>query len=183
LSNPKDRKGEMPVSTRKLITIASVVLLALRAGGNVSTASFTHDGPTVVVLESVEAIPGVRQVEVRWTTISELDTAGFNVMRSTSAGGPWEQANAYLIIALGVAPGGADYSFVDTGLTGGITYYYYIRGVTASGSPPTDDYTDYIRSATPKHGIYLPIVLGPPPTDGHTRSDERPQTRNTAWQD
>jgi hypothetical protein len=146
------------MNTRRPITMALAILLGLCILGNVSAAAFTNDDPTVVELDSVEAIPGVAQVEVRWTTLTELDTVGFNVMRSTSADGPWEQANDLLVWAQGSGLRGADYRFPDTGLTGGITYYYYIQGVKASDPMQKDDYTDYICSATPRHGSYLPFI-------------------------
>jgi hypothetical protein len=146
------------MSVRKPVIVALAVLMGLCAGGDVSNISIAQDNPTAVQLESVEAIPGVARVEVLWTTVSELDAAGFNVMRSTSEFGPWVQANDYLIIATGTGTSGADYSFLDTGLTGGIEYYYYLQEVLATSG--TQDYLgDWIRSATPLHGVYLPLII------------------------
>jgi hypothetical protein len=150
----------MLVNTRKSTVIVLGIWLGLWVLGNVASAACTEEEPTAVVLDSVEAIPGVARVEVRWTTVSELDTAGFHVMRSTSADGPWERANDDLILGQGDAVAGASYSFMDTGLAGGVTYYYYIQEVTASGIPPTHDWKgEWIRSATPKYGTYLPLVI------------------------
>lgn len=146
------------MSTRRPITMALAVLLGLCILGNASAAAFPGDDPTEVRLKSVEAIPGVAQVEVRWTTLSELDTAGFNVMHSTSAGGPWEQANKNLILAQGEGMSGASYSFTDTGLAGGITYTYFIQELTNTGG--TNNYRgEWIRSATPRHGFFLPFIV------------------------
>jgi hypothetical protein len=150
----------MLVNTKKSTAIVLGIWLGLWILGNVVSATYTNDDPTAVVLDSVEAIPDVARVDVRWATVSELDTAGFHVMHSTSADGPWERANDDLILAEGEATSGASYRFMDTGLAGGVTYYYYIQEVTASGSPPTHDYKDeWIRSATPKYGTYLPLVV------------------------
>jgi len=100
----------------------------------------------------------VAKVEVRWTTVSELDAAGFNVMRSTSESGPWVQANDYLIIAMGIGTGGAVYSYVDSGLAGGVEYYYHLQEVLTTGG--TQDYRgEWVRSATPRHGFYLPLMV------------------------
>jgi hypothetical protein len=145
------------MSVRKPVIVALAVLMGLCASGDVSNVSIAQDAPTAVQLESVEAIPGVARVEVLWTTVSELDAAGFNVMRSTSESGPWVQANDYLIIAIGTGMSGADYSFQDTGLTGGIEYYYHLQEVLNTGG--TQDYLgEWIRSATPLHGVYLPLI-------------------------
>jgi hypothetical protein len=146
------------VSRRRLIVIGMVALLGLYAGGTVSDATFAHNDPTAVTLDWVDAIPGTAQVEVQWATTTELDTAGFNVLRSTSESGPWEQANDYLIVAQGNNTGGAEYSFPDVGLTGGIKYYYMLQEIPLSGAP--HDFTDKIVSATPDFGVYLPIVIG-----------------------
>ena len=146
------------MSVRKPVIVALAVLMGLCTGGDVSNISIAQDNPTAVQLESVEAIPGVARVEVLWTTVSELDAAGFNVMRSTSEFGPWVQANDYLIIAIGEGTSGADYSFLDTGLTGGIEYYYHLQEVLTTGG--TQDYLgEWIRSATPLHGVYLPLIV------------------------
>lgn len=144
------------MNRRRLIVIGMVALLGLYAGGTVSNATFAHNDPTAVTLDWVDAIPGTAQVEVQWATTIELDTAGFNVLRSTSESGPWEQANDYLILAYGEMSG-AQYSFVDTGLAGGITYYYMLQEIQLTGDPI--NYTGYIRSATPDHGTYLPLVI------------------------
>ena len=146
------------MSVRKPVIIVLAMLLGLCAGGGVSNISIAQDNPTAVQLESVEAIPGVAQVEVLWTTVSELDAAGFNVMRSTSEFGPWVQANEYLIIAIGGEMRGADYNFVDTGLAGGVEYYYHLQEVLNTGG--SQDYRgEWVRSATPLHGVYLPLMV------------------------
>jgi hypothetical protein len=145
------------VSTRQPVVIALVVLLGLCPGGYVSAAVHTNDGPTAVYLKSVDAIPGACYIEVRWSTYAELDTAGFNVMRSTSEAGPWEQANESAILALGGEHSEHDYSFVDNGVTVGVTYYYYIQEILESGG--TQDYAgEWIRSAKVE-GAYLPLIL------------------------
>lgn len=145
------------MSVKKPVIVALAVLMGLCAGGRISNTSSAQDNPTAVQLESVEAIPGVARVEVLWTTVSELDAAGFNVMRSTSEFGPWLQANDYPIIAMGTMSG-ADYSFPDTGLTGGVEYYYHLQEVLTTGG--TQDYLgEWIRSATPLHGVYLPLII------------------------
>jgi len=146
------------MSARKPVIIVLMLLLGWWVLGNVSSATFVNNNPAAVILGNVEAIAGPAQVEIRWTTLSELDTAGFNVMRSTSGDGPWERANENAILAQGGDLSGDDYSYVDTGLDGGITYYYYIQELLASGG--TKDHTDRTVFATPGYVIYLPIIAG-----------------------
>lgn len=146
------------MSVRKPVIVALAVLMGLCAGGDVSNISIAQDDPTAVQLQSVEAIPGVAQVEVLWTTVSELDAAGFNVMRSTSEFGPWVQANDNTIEATGGDWKPHNYSFPDTGLAGGVEYYYYLQEVLITGG--AQDYLgEWIRSATPLHGVYLPLIV------------------------
>ena len=146
------------MSIRRPVIVVLVMLMGLCAGGGVTNISVAQDNPTAVQLESVDAVPGVTQVEVLWTTVSELDAAGFNVMRSTSELGPWVQANKYLIIAMGTETSGADYSFLDSGLMGGVEYYYHLQEVLNTGG--SQDYRgEWIRSATPLHGVYLPLMV------------------------
>jgi hypothetical protein len=142
-----------------LIVIGMVALLGLYASGSASGVTFADDVPTEVHLEDVWATPGIAQVEFGWITASERDTAGFNVLRGTSQYGPWEQANDDLILARGEDMSGARYIFLDTGLTGGVTYYYMLQEIQLAGNPT--NYTDYIRSATPEpgYGTYLPLVI------------------------
>lgn len=67
---------------------------------------------TLVTLSSFEAVSAGRNVVVQWTTETEIDNAGFNLFRSVN-GGEYEQVNAALIPADGIAGGGAAYEFID----------------------------------------------------------------------
>ena len=71
---------------------------------------------------------------VEWSTASELSTVGFNVYRSESKDGPYEKVNQALIPASTDPLGGGDYSFRDTTVTAGNTYFYQLEDVDASGS-------------------------------------------------
>ena len=143
-----------------------ILLMALLAAGVVVGGASASDGgppgdmPTSVTLEYVRAsaVEGkVGQAKVLWKTNWERNTAGFFVMRSTTLDGSYAPANADLVLAQGQDLGGATYSFVDVGLTGGATYYYYIREVSDTGG--TEDHTEFTRSARPWFGVYLPLIL------------------------
>jgi hypothetical protein len=71
---------------------------------------------------------------VEWSTASELSTVGFNIYRSENKDGPYEKVNQALIPASTDPLGGGDYSFRDTSVTAGNTYFYQLEDVDASGS-------------------------------------------------
>ncbi|MFH1636597.1 MAG: hypothetical protein ABIG63_21660 [Chloroflexota bacterium] len=98
--------------------------IATKGGGSQQTlielASFTatvHDG----------------YVLLQWETISEIDNAGFNLWRSASAGGEYVKLNAKLIPAQGGPALGASYTYQDTTVTEGMTYYYKLEDVDTHG--------------------------------------------------
>lgn len=73
------------------------------------------------VLWKTISTAGDSQVTITWTVIP--GATGYNVKRSTTAGG------LYTTIVSNVS----DTSYVDTGLTNGITYYYVVTAVTVEG--------------------------------------------------
>ncbi len=75
-------------------------------------------------------------VEVAWTTVSEIDFAGFNVLRSTTMAGEQTKLNASIIAAEG-GLGGAEYLFRDEGAVDGLAYYW-LESVDLDGSKFTD---------------------------------------------
>ncbi|GAG35640.1 unnamed protein product, partial [marine sediment metagenome] len=66
------------------------------------------------------ATPGDRQASLDWNDNSEDDIDGYNVYRSEAMGGPYSQVNVSLVAL-------SDYT--DTGLTGGVTYYYVVTAL------------------------------------------------------
>jgi hypothetical protein len=73
-------------------------------------------------------------VVVRWQTASELDTAGFNVYRSDSPGGPFIKVNDELIPASPDPVNGGSYSFTDVDVDPGSTVYYQLEEVDNNGN-------------------------------------------------
>lgn len=67
------------------------------------------------------------EVIVEWTTASELDTVGFNLLRAESQEGPFEQINTNLIPAVSDSLTGSNYTFTDSSAQNGITYYYMLE--------------------------------------------------------
>jgi hypothetical protein len=71
---------------------------------------------------------GLQSVHVAWARNPEPFIDSYRVLRATSATGPWSFLGA-------VAPGAAQPSFDDTGVTTGATYYYAIAAVTTATGP------------------------------------------------
>jgi hypothetical protein len=123
---------------------------------------FSVCGPTTeVALQSFEARGVEGAVELTWKTASELNNLGFHLYRSTSASGPYERVTNSLIPGLGSSPVGAEYSYRDTGVENGVTYFYELEDVETTG-------------ATERHG---PVSATPgtgegglvPPTEARIR--------------
>ncbi len=74
-------------------------------------------------------------VEVQWETATELETAGFNLYRGTSAEDISFLMNQDGIIASrGEALSGAAYTFTDNSVEAGQTYFYLIEEIENNGS-------------------------------------------------
>jgi len=69
------------------------------------------------------------EVIVEWTTASELDTVGFNLLRAETQEGPFEKINANLIPAGSDSLTGSNYTFTDRSVHNGITYYYMLEEI------------------------------------------------------
>jgi len=77
------------------------------------------------------------QVSLTWTASS--GATSYNVLRSTTNGGPYSQ----------IASGVTTTSYLDTGLTNGTTYYYVVRAVNGAGTSGNSNQA----SATPTTAI------------------------------
>jgi hypothetical protein len=90
--------------------------------------------PLDVGLSNFEARFDGLAMQIAWSTASETDAAGFNILRSRSRNGDRMQVNDELIPAKGSTIEGASYAFTDKGITEDGTYYYWLEDVDLSGS-------------------------------------------------
>lgn len=98
-------------------------------GGN-NTNWFT---PTLVELTAFYAIGYFGKVAIYWKTASEYNNAGFNLYVSESKDGPYRKLNSSLIPGLGTSTTGSEYSYTDSNVVNGKTYYYKLEDVEFNG--------------------------------------------------
>lgn len=90
------------------------------------------DAPLAITLASFEAQPQASSMRVSWETVSELNNAGFNLYRGSSAA-----PESMLAYVASVAPGanyGASYEWFDTDVVSGQTYWYWLEDVDINGA-------------------------------------------------
>jgi hypothetical protein len=88
---------------------------------------------TAVHVISFSAVEREGYVEVRWTTATEIDNAGFNVYRSESEDGMKVRLNDRLIPAVGDELKGATYTFKDHDISADESYYYWFEDINVDG--------------------------------------------------
>ena len=76
-------------------------------------------------------------IVVRWITESELNNAGFNILRSDTRNGQFAQINTSLIKGQGTTSERTTYAFPDTSAKPNVVYYYQIQDVSLDGNVTT----------------------------------------------
>jgi uncharacterized delta-60 repeat protein len=120
--------------------------------------------PTAVSLSSFTARGEDGGVALEWKTGSETSNLGFHLHRSGSQEGPYSRITPRWIPGLGSSPEGARYSYRDSGLVNGSTYYYKLEDVESTGKRRMHGPV----SATPAAGGH-----GPSPPEGSPGEDPR----------
>ena len=115
----------------------------------------------VVTLTKFTATPGDGQILVEWETATEFDNAGFYLSRSENETSDFVRITDF-IPSEGLGLTGGEYSFLDTDVENGTTYYYILEAVDRNQSIET--YGPISATA----GIPTPTTTSPPPTLTHT---------------
>ena len=76
-------------------------------------------------------------VVIRWITESELNNAGFNILRSEKSDGEFKQINTKLIAGQGTTSERTTYTHTDTSAKPNVVYYYQIQDVSLDGKVQT----------------------------------------------
>ena len=121
-------------------------------------ASSGAGSPTAVTIASFTVQRQSNQVLLAWTTTSELDNLGFNVLRSDALNGTYARINAALIPGC-VGCTGASYSYADTTVSPGKTFYYKLQSVDVRGNTELFGPIPIAASTTQPFVIYLPLSL------------------------
>ena len=105
---------------------------------DVGTPGFRGGGPLPVSLSKFrpERLDD-GTIVVRWITESELNNAGFNILRSDTRNGQFTQINTSLIKGQGTTSERTTYAFPDTSAKPNVVYYYQIQDVSLDGNVTT----------------------------------------------
>ena len=76
-------------------------------------------------------------VVISWMTESEVDNAGFNILRSNAIKGPFVKVNPKLIQGAGTTGERSAYTWTDTSAKPNVEYYYQIEDVSFAGVKET----------------------------------------------
>ena len=76
-------------------------------------------------------------VVIHWTTESEVDNAGFNILRSQTRTGEFKVINVQLIPGAGTTAERNTYTWTDTTAKPNVVYYYQIEDVSLGGERQT----------------------------------------------
>ncbi len=98
----------------------------------------TQEEPLPVTVRGITAKVDAGKIYLNISTATEIDVAGFNISRSLSKDGPFNLISSYVsnsaLRASGSTTSGGSYTFVDSKVSAGQTYYYKVESVTKSGA-------------------------------------------------
>ena len=84
-----------------------------------------------------ERMKDTGQIVIRWITESELNNAGFNILRSEKRDGEFTKINTKLIAGQGTTSERTSYEYADTSAKPNVIYYYQIQDVSLDGQVTT----------------------------------------------
>ena len=106
--------------------------------GDFGTPGYRSGGPLPVSLSKFrpERLDD-GSIRIVWITESELNNAGFNILRSDTRKGEYTQLNTSLIAGQGTTSERTTYAFPDTSAKPNVVYYYQIQDVSLDGNVTT----------------------------------------------
>ena len=104
---------------------------------DIGTPAHTAGSPLPVELSHFRPTLENGEVTIRWTTESELNNAGFNILRSDTRDGEFKQVNAEMIQGNGTTGERSTYKWVDETAKPNVVYYYQIEDVSFAGERQT----------------------------------------------
>ena len=115
-------------------------------------------GPTAVTLASFTATARDGAIALAWETISEIDLLGFHLYRQAAEGELVRLNAALLPCQHPGSPAGGSYEFVDTAVSPGLTYLYWLEAVDLHGAAARHGPIWATASIPPAYRILLPLV-------------------------
>ncbi len=101
---------------------------------DMGTPGYRLGGPLPVQLSSFRSeLTTSGEISISWATESELNNAGFNILRSELRNGAFVAINPSLILGAGTSSEKHTYRFTDTTAKPDVTYYYRIEDVSFAG--------------------------------------------------
>lgn len=112
-----------------------IAVARFQSGAQGGSGFITPCGPgdLLISLSSFSVEPGDGRVTVRWETSSEIDNAGFAVLRKEARSGRFERVTNTLLPGFGSDVSGASYSFEDTTAVNGVKYHYMLEDFDLGG--------------------------------------------------
>ena len=106
---------------------------------DVGTPGYRAGGALPVSLSKFrpERMKDTGEIVIRWVTESELNNAGFNILRSETRNGEYTQLNNQLIKGQGTTSERTVYEYADTSAKPNVVYYYQIQDVSLDGNVTT----------------------------------------------
>lgn len=104
---------------------------------DIGNPGYRGKGPLPVTISYFNAKQTEVGVEIKWITESEVENAGFNILRSQSKHGSYVKVNAKLIPGSGTTGERSSYIWIDTTALPNVSYFYQIEDVTYSGKRNT----------------------------------------------
>ena len=104
------------------------------ASDDISTPGFYPGSASPVTLSSFLPKRTDAGVVIKWTTQSELNNAGFNILRSATKTGEFAVINPTMIQGAGTTGEKHTYSYTDKTAKPNIVYYYQIEDVSFDGN-------------------------------------------------
>ncbi len=101
---------------------------------DLGTPAYRRGKPLPVELSQFSARFVKDKVVINWTTESELNNAGFNILRSTSRTKNFRPINTKLVKGAGTTGERNTYQFIDKTAKPNVAYYYRIEDVDFSGT-------------------------------------------------
>ena len=98
-----------------------------------STAGYRQGSPLPVTLSQFRADRSETGVVVNWTTQSEMENAGFYVLRRLEGASDFERITPSLIAGAGTTAERHMYTYRDTTAKASVAYYYRLEEVSLSG--------------------------------------------------